>query len=104
MTSGTTLNITSLSPTLSTPFLPTHLHNGQVDAGLGAEEPVENLIDGNLELGKKFGQSQSGEVLYTHSPQFRYQPREIIFGDYINYTAAREQQFTSYLRHRQRSR
>jgi len=28
-----------------------------VDASLGAEELVENLIDGNLELGKKFGQS-----------------------------------------------
>jgi len=47
----------NLSPTLSTPSLPTHLHNGQVDAGLGAEELVENLIDGNLELEEKIGQS-----------------------------------------------
>jgi len=103
MTSETTLNITSFSPTLSTPSLPTHLHNGQVDAGLGAKELVENMIDGNLELEKKFWQSQSGEVLYTYSPQFRYAPREIIFGDCINYAVARERQFTSYLRHRQRS-
>jgi len=42
---------------LSTPSLLTHLHNGQVDAGLGAEELVENLIDGNLELEEKIGQS-----------------------------------------------
>jgi len=49
---------------LSTPSLPTHLHNGQVDAGLGAEELVENLINGNLELEEKISSHLSGEVLY----------------------------------------
>ena len=40
---------------MSTPSLLTRLHNGQVDAGLAAVEPVEDLIDGNLELGRNLG-------------------------------------------------
>ena len=42
--------------TFEHPSLNTCLHNGQVDAALGAEEMVEKLTDRNLELEEKIDQ------------------------------------------------